>query len=81
MIHTGEPDFWPRSIYHILSVFKLLLKLLPKLRPGVRDVEEQFLAKLEWASNLFHSNVERFKASGVPCWAGGGMESPLQEAH
>jgi uroporphyrinogen-III decarboxylase len=56
---------------------QLLLKLLPKLRPGVKGVEEKFLAKLEWASNLFHSNVERFKASGVPCWAGGGMESPF----
>ncbi len=56
---------------------QLLIKLLPKLRPGVKDVEEKFLAKLEWASGLFHTNVERLKAVGVPCWGGGGMESPF----
>ena len=55
----------------------LLLKLLPKLRPGVTGVEEKFLSRLEWASKEFVSNVERLRDLGFPCWAGGGMESPF----
>jgi hypothetical protein len=55
----------------------LLLKLLPKLRPGVSGVEEKFLSRLEWASKNFVSNVERLRELGFPCWAGGGMESPF----
>ena len=56
---------------------QLLLKLLPKLRPDMPEVEEKFLAKIESASPLFCSNVERLKELGIPCLAGGGMESPF----
>jgi len=56
---------------------QLLFKLLPKLRPNVPEVREKFLANIESASQLFRSNVERLKELGIPCYAGGGMESPF----
>jgi uroporphyrinogen-III decarboxylase len=56
---------------------QLLLKLLPKLRPGVPDVQDQFLAKTAAAPELLRSNAERLKQRGIPCLSGGGMESPF----
>lgn len=54
-----------------------LVKLLPLLRPGVPDVKKKFMAKLNRAPKILSSNIKRLKKMGVPCWSGGGMESPF----
>lgn len=72
IMKEGDYEFAYKEGY-----MQLLLKLLPKLRPNVPEVQEKFLAKIESASPLFRSNVERLKELGIPCLAGGGMESPF----
>ena len=56
---------------------QMLIKLLPKLRPNIPEVREKFFADMESASRMITSNLERFKEVGIPCFAGGGMESPF----
>jgi len=56
---------------------QLLIKLLPRLRPDVADVEDKFIATTATASRLLRSNAERLRQKGVPCLSGGGMESPF----
>lgn len=68
-----EEDDYPYAIEH--GYMQLLLKLLPKLRPGVS--EKEFMARMEAAGELFGPNVKRLEEQGIPCWAGGGMESPF----
>ncbi|MGQ9721928.1 MAG: uroporphyrinogen decarboxylase family protein [Candidatus Jordarchaeum sp.] len=54
-----------------------LIKLLPKIRPNVPEVLKKFFDDMESASRMVTSNLERLKKLGIPCFAGGGMESPL----
>jgi len=56
---------------------QLLLKLLPKLRPGIPDVQAKFKDLMVARSSLNLSNMKRLRDLGVPCLYGSGIESPF----
>lgn len=60
--------------------FRTLVKLLPKLRPEIPDVQNIFTERITpTVENMraSSSNQKRFREWGIPFWYGGGMESPF----
>ena len=57
--------------------FRTLVKLLPKLRPEIPDVQKIFTEQITQKIRGSPSNKGKFKKWGFPFWGGGGMESPF----
>jgi uroporphyrinogen-III decarboxylase len=56
---------------------QLLIKLLPKLRPGVPEVQQRFQDMMAARSSLTLTNMKILKEDGIPCLYGSGIESPF----
>ncbi len=60
--------------------FRTLVRLLPKLRPEIPDVQNIFTKQITQTVEDLRdssSNMKRFREWGIPFWIGGGMESPF----
>jgi len=60
--------------------FRTLVKLLPKLRPEIPDVQNIFTERITQSVEDMRgssSNKKRFREWGIPFWIGGDMESPF----
>lgn len=78
-----ESEIMTESDYKFASrkgYFRTLVKLLPKLRPNIPDVQNIFTERItQTVEDMRGSspNQERFREWGIPLWEGGGMESPF----
>ena len=78
-----ETEIMTEDDYNFASkkgYFRTLVKLLPKLRPEIPDVQNIFTEKIARSVEDMKgtsSNPKKFIEWGFPFWGGGGMESPF----